>query len=61
MARTRTISLRMEGTTKRFRSSSLSCVMHCMIEGGHESGILNSIDRAEADDNERVSSVSPDY
>jgi hypothetical protein len=30
-----------------------------MMEGGHESGILNSFDRAEADDRERVSSDSP--
>lgn len=58
VARTRTISLRMEGTSVRLRSSSLFWLIHCIMEGGQESGILNSFDKAVADDIKRLSSDS---
>ena len=32
--------------------------LHCIIDGGHESGILNSLDMDAAEDMDRVSSDS---
>ena len=56
LARTRTISLRIGGTNARFLSSSLSSLIHCMIAGGQQLGIVNSLSRSAAEDRDTSSS-----
>ena len=56
LARTCTISFRIDGTNARLLSSSLSILIHCMIAGGQLLGMVKPLSRPDAEVSEISSS-----